>query len=303
MIKFSYKDAILNKIQKTDQTSEVNIIENVKPVIKVPVVEEFKFVNKFTSIQNVGNVQHVINMLKINPECDYDDFDDVESIEESIKEESKKDESKKKNINDIFIIKDSIPPKEDILRLCSHGKYNKINLINNSYFNNENVHLCIKYMHNKINEIKKWKEEPCNNNSNSKKRFNNRIDSIYKTINLFKTKHLEYLSDSILTKPTIEIVQEVKVVPKIEPKVEIKVVPKIETKVVPKVGPKVGPKVEKVVPKVGPKVEKVVPKVGPKVEKVVPKVGPKIQNKKNIKNKKEIDDLINDGWVKVGKRG
>ncbi len=190
----------------------------------------------------------------------------------------------KKNINDIFIVKDSIPSKEDILRLCSHGKHNKINLIHNSYFNNENVDLCMKHMHNKITEIKKWKEEPCNNNSSSKKRFKDRINSIYKTIQLFKNKHLEYLSDSILNEPKIKIIQEVKVVPN----VENKVVPNVENKVVSKVENKIVPKIEAV------KDVKALKEV---------KVVQKIQNKKTVEIQKEIDDLINDGWVKVGKRG
>ncbi len=187
----------------------------------------------------------------------------------------------KKNINDIFIVKDSIPSKEDILRLCSHGKHNKINLIHNSYFNNENVDLCMKHMHNKITEIKKWKEEPCNNNSSSKKRFKDRINSIYKTIQLFKNKHLEYLSDSILNKPKIEIIQEVKVEPKVE-----KVEPKVENKIVPKI-------------------EAVKDVEALKEVKVVQKIQNKkmFQNKKRVEIQKEIDDLINDGWVKVGKRG
>ncbi len=196
----------------------------------------------------------------------------------------------KKNINDIFIVKDSIPSKEDILRLCSHGKHNKLNLIHNSYFNNENVDLCMKHMHNKITEIKKWKEEPCNNNSSSKKRFKDRINSIYKTIQLFKNKHLEYLSDSILNEPKIKIIQEVKVVPN----VENKVVPNVENKIV--------PKIEAV--KDVPKIEAVKDVKALKEVKVVQKIQNKkmFQNKKKVEIQKEIDDLINDGWVKVGKR-
>ncbi len=196
----------------------------------------------------------------------------------------------KKNINDIFIVKDSIPSKEDILRLCSHGKHNKINLIHNSYFNNENVDLCMKHMHNKITEIKKWKEEPCNNNSSSKKRFKDRINSIYKTIQLFKNKHLEYLSDSILNEPKIKIIQEVKVVPN----VENKVVSKVENKIVPKVENKIVPKIEAVKDVEALKEVKVVQKIQNKKM---------FQNKKRVEIQKEIDDLINDGWVKVGKRG
>ncbi len=204
----------------------------------------------------------------------------------------------KKNINDIFIVKDSIPSKEDILRLCSHGKHNKINLIHNSYFNNENVDLCMKHMHNKITEIKKWKEEPCNNNSSSKKRFKDRINLIYKTIQLFKNKHLEYLSDSILNEPKIKIIQEVKVVPN----VENKVVPNVENKVVSKVENKIVPKVEN---KIVPKIEAVKDVKALKEVKVVQKIQNKkmFQNKKKVEIQKEIDDLINDGWVKVGKRG
>jgi hypothetical protein len=204
----------------------------------------------------------------------------------------------KKNINDIFIVKDSIPSKEDILRLCSHGKHNKINLIHNSYFNNENVDLCMKHMHNKITEIKKWEEEPCNNNSSSKKRFKDRINSIYKTIQLFKNKHLEYLSDSILNKPKIEIIQEVKVVPKIE----TKIVPKVEAI---KEVSKVEIIKDKVIKdEVIKNVSKIKTKVGSiKEVKVVKKFQNKkmFQNKKTVEIQKEIDDLINDGWVKVGK--
>ncbi len=146
----------------------------------------------------------------------------------------------KKKVTEIFVKKDSIPPKEDILRLCSHGMYNKINLINHSYFTIENINECIKHMHTKINEIKKWKEEPKNNNESSKKRFKSRIDSIYKTIRLFKSKHLEYLNTTILHNNPI-----------------------VNNKM----------------------------------------CDNNLLDKKNSINKreKEMDDLINDGWIKVGK--
>ncbi len=269
MIKPSYKNAILNKNTNVEEDNIVNTTES-----------------------NLNNND-------VNNDVNNDDT---------------KKNLKKKNINDIFIVKDSIPSKEDILRLCSHGKHNKINLIHNSYFNNENVDLCMKHMHNKITEIKKWKEEPCNNNSSSKKRFKDRINSIYKTIQLFKNKHLEYLSDSILNEPKIKIIQEVKVVPNVEnkvvPNVENKVVPNVENKVVPNVENKVVSKVEnKIVPKVEnkivPKIEAVKDVEALKEVKVVQKIQNKkmFQNKKRVEIQKEIDDLINDGWVKVGKRG
>jgi hypothetical protein len=155
----------------------------------------------------------------------------------------------KKKVTEIFIKKDSIPSKEDILRLCSHGMYNKINLINHSYFTLENVNDCIKHMHTKINEIKKWREEPENNNESSKKRFKSRIDSIYKTIRLFKNKHLEYLSNTILSNTILNN-----------------------------------------------------PIVNNKFFSNKPKIDIINQKEVQIKNQKEIDDLINDGWVKVGKR-
>lgn len=108
----------------------------------------------------------------------------------------------KKRVSQIFVEKDSIPLKEDILRLCSHGMYIKIKNINNSHFDKENTNFYIKYMHQKINEIKVWKNEDKNNTvengESSKKRFNNRIDSIYKTINLIKNKHLEYMGSNIM---------------------------------------------------------------------------------------------------------
>ncbi len=268
MIKSSYKNAILNKNTNIEEVTIVN------------------------------NTECNLNNNKVN-----NDVNNVNNNDTKKNDVNNNDIKKnlKKNINDIFIVKDSIPSKEDILRLCSHGKYSKLNLIHNSYFNNENVELCIKHMHNKINEIKKWKEEPCNNNSSSKKRFKDRINSIYKTIQLFKNKHLEYLSDSILNKPQIEIIQEVKVVPKIE----TKIVPKIETKIVPKVEAiKEVSKVEIIKNEVIKDVSKIETKVGSVKEvKVVKKFQNKkmFQNKKTVEIQKEIDDLINDGWVKVGK--
>jgi hypothetical protein len=76
--------------------------------------------------------------------------------------------------------------------------YGKINFIDNSYFTDEHIKFHIKSMYAKINEIKVWKEEPENNNNQSKKRFKKRIDNIYKTINLFKKKHLEYIGSTII---------------------------------------------------------------------------------------------------------
>ncbi len=103
----------------------------------------------------------------------------------------------KKRAREIFVIKDTIPSKEDILRLCSHGLYGKINLINLTFFNDENTTFYINHMNHKLNEIKVWKEEAKNNNEQSKKRFKQRTYDIHKTIDLFKKKHLEHISNSI----------------------------------------------------------------------------------------------------------
>ncbi len=104
----------------------------------------------------------------------------------------------KKKAVQIFVKKDSIPLKDDILRLCSHGLYLKIKNIHNSHFTEENVKFYIHYMHQKIDEIKVWKKEEKNKNEASQKRFKNRIYHIYKTINVMKEKHLEHISDTIV---------------------------------------------------------------------------------------------------------
>jgi hypothetical protein len=181
MIKFSYKDAILNKIPKIE----------IKPII-----EEYNSLNN--NIQNISNIQDKLNSKLNYNIVEEDEYEDESQDESNKKEESKKQLVVKKKIHDIFVKKDSIIPKEDMIKLCSHGMYKKINLINNSHFNDENVSLYIKHMYNKIDEIKKWKTEPSNNNQASKKRFKNRINCIYKTINLIKNKHLDYISDTIV---------------------------------------------------------------------------------------------------------
>ncbi len=158
MITFSYKDAMLNKIPKIE----------IKPINN-----------------------------EINSKSNYN-INEEDKSDNDKKENTEKKEVVKKNVHDIFVKKGSIIPKEDMLRLCSHGMYKKINLINNSHFNDENVSLYLKHMYSKIDEIKKWKTEPSNNNQASKKRFKNRINCIYKTINLIKNKHLDYISDTIV---------------------------------------------------------------------------------------------------------
>ena len=126
-----------------------------------------------------------------------EEIEEIEEIDDNEIIEKESIVNIKKRVSQIFVEKDSIPSKEDMLRLCSHGMYQKIKNINNSHFNEENKNFYIKHMYNKINEIKVWKNEDKNRES-SKKRFNNRIDSIYKTINIIKNKHLEYMGSSIM---------------------------------------------------------------------------------------------------------
>lgn len=156
MSNFSYKDAILNKIPKkiVSIVKEEEVIQKEEPAIQK---EESVIQKKELVIEKEG---------------------------------SKK---VKKKINEIYVKKDSIPEEDDILRLCSHGMYQKIKKINNSHFNYENTKKYILYMHHKINEIKNWRNEPENDNENSKKRFKIRINDIYKTINIIKEKKLEYI--------------------------------------------------------------------------------------------------------------
>ncbi len=123
----------------------------------------------------------------------------IENVEKIVKEEKKENDYVKKKAINIFVKKDSIPSQEDILKLCSHGMYIKIKNIHNSHFTEENIKFYIKYMHNKINEIKVWKKEEKNMDELSQKRFKVRIDNIYKTINVIKSKHYEYYNiDNIM---------------------------------------------------------------------------------------------------------
>ena len=159
MLKFSYKEAISNKIPQT--------IEPISIVIK-----------KEDQNQNQNQNQNV--------------------EDEKVKEVDPEVIPVKKKAIHIFVKKGSIPSKDDILRLCSHGLYMKINNIDNSHFTEENVKTYIHYMYQKINEIKGWRKEEKNKNESSQKRFKIRIDNIYKTMNLIKSKHLEYISNTIV---------------------------------------------------------------------------------------------------------
>ncbi len=201
MQKFSYKDAILNKIPKPVivEVQKPVIVEVQKPVIvevQKPVIVE---VSKHVKVEVPKHVKvEVPKPFKVETVKQMIIKKD-EQTENVVKEVVQNNVVQvKKKVNEIFVKKDSIPPKEDIMRLCSHGMYMKIKNVHFSHFTNENVKFYIHYMHNKINEIKGWKKEEKNNNESSKIRFKNRIDNIYKTINLIKSKHLEHLSNIIM---------------------------------------------------------------------------------------------------------
>jgi hypothetical protein len=92
----------------------------------------------------------------------------------------------KKRAYEIFVEEGSIPPDEDIYKLCSYGFHKKISLINKSYFTEEVKNTYITFMKNKMKEIETWKSEEENNNEKSLKRLNKRIWSIKKTINVVR---------------------------------------------------------------------------------------------------------------------
>lgn len=168
MLHFSYKNALLNKNPKSDDS--VLLSANLQLATnETEKVKDDELCCNIMDSSSFKKVDPLIIPLKI-----------------------------KKKANQIFVKKDSIPLKEDIIRLCSHGMYMKIKNIHNSHFTEENMKFYIHHMHKKIDEIKGWKKEEKNKNESSQKRFKIRIDNIYKTINVMKEKHLEHISDTIV---------------------------------------------------------------------------------------------------------
>jgi hypothetical protein len=104
---------------------------------------------------------------------------------EKMKSENKKDEVKKIRAKDIYIQNGVVPSKDDIYQLCNHGYYNKIMLIEKSYFTKSVREEYIFFMKKRIDAIKEWMLEE--SASEEKKIYlTRRKGNIFKIIRYFR---------------------------------------------------------------------------------------------------------------------
>ncbi len=95
----------------------------------------------------------------------------------------------KKRAKDIQITPGVIPSKEDIHNLCMHGMYNKIKMIEKSYFTKFVREELIRSMKNKIDDIKIWMDEPVNKDRIGY--FQNRKGGIFKIIHYLRSMDIK----------------------------------------------------------------------------------------------------------------
>jgi hypothetical protein len=108
---------------------------------------------------------------------------DIEKMKSENK--NKKDEVKKIRAKDIQIKSGVIPSKDDIYQLCNHGYYNKIMLIEKSYFTKSVREEYISFMKKRIDAIKEWMLEE--SASEEKKIYlGRRKGNIFKIIRYFR---------------------------------------------------------------------------------------------------------------------